>query len=281
MANKGVLKNFYVLALALIVVAAALKLGLAYPTEPVGPNSITVINSSRLLNTSYRAKAIWAEAGNISAVAINATTATRSWQGYYGNVTGDIVLQDSSNHTLYNWKEVEPRGEIYAAINTTINWATIRCFNHTADGGMTWKIASTISATTEHSRMNMGNTDPDAINATFNASRHPAFSVGTVRINQSECYSTRTYVNSKAQTAVDITHEDFIEVLLTDGAPTAGGTNALVFTTFIENRNAYNDTDPIGFDGVKHDFQMLVLEDGHPGTGEDSPTQYYFWLELE
>jgi hypothetical protein len=51
--------------------------------------------------------------------------------------------------------------------------------------------------------------------------------------------------------------------------------------TIIENDDWFNDTDEIGFDGYEHDFQMLVLEDGHAGASELTPTLYYFWVELQ
>ena len=39
------------------------------------------------------------------------------------------------------------------------------------------------------------------------------------------------------------------------------------------------DEDEPGFDDNPHDFQMIVLEDGH---GTDTATDtYYFWVELE
>ena len=88
------------------------------------------------------------------------------------------------------------------------------------------------------------------------------------------CYNTWTYVNNQSQT------DNFVEVLLTDAAPPTGG-NALVFMTIVENKDWFNSTDPTGFDGKDHDFQMLVLEDGHPGANELTPTLYYFWVELD
>jgi hypothetical protein len=36
---------------------------------------------------------------------------------------------------------------------------------------------------------------------------------------------------------------------------------------------------PLGFDAASHDFEMLVLEDGH-GT-DTLTTSYYFYVELQ
>ncbi len=46
----------------------------------------------------------------------------------------------------------------------------------------------------------------------------------------------------------------------------------IIFTSLLEQNLA-------GFDNKTHDFEMLVLEDGH-GTNV-ATTTYYFWLELE
>ena len=59
---------------------------------------------------------------------------------------------------------------------------------------------------------------------------------------------------------------NFEEVLLAqaDGNP--------VFAALLEQ-------DLSGFDSASHDFEMLVLEDGH--AGDSSTTPYYFYIELE
>jgi hypothetical protein len=220
-----------------------------------------------MLNTSYNPKTTWAEAGNVTELLFNATSVTKTWQGYFGNITGYLTLQDAANNTMYDWSDAEPQGRIYASINSSIGWAYIHCFNFIDD--------TTINASTENTRVGANSTDVDTINVTFNSVSHPMFHVGTVEIATDSCPNTWTYVNNASQ---DI---DFNEVLLTDGAPADGGGNSLVFMTFIENTDEYNETDPTGFDGRTHDFQMLVAEDGHPGTSEDQLTLYYFWVEIE
>ena len=59
---------------------------------------------------------------------------------------------------------------------------------------------------------------------------------------------------------------EFEEVLL------KGGSNETIFASILEE-------DMLGFNDASHDFQMLVLEDGH---GTDTATRpYYFYVELE
>ncbi len=94
------------------------------------------------------------------------------------------------------------------------------------------------------------------------------FSVGTVNISLNTCPATNAYdVDGVA------TDGQFENVLLTDDV-------VLVFTTIIENNEADNATDILGFDGNSHDFEMLVAENGHDGN-EDNTTTYYFWAEIE
>ena len=48
--------------------------------------------------------------------------------------------------------------------------------------------------------------------------------------------------------------------------------SSVIFTSLL-NENVF------GFDNNPHDFEMLVLENGH--LTDTSVTPYYFWVELE
>jgi len=67
--------------------------------EPYGPTLITVDQSSRA-NFSASAKQIGAQAGNVTQLTISTQVATRRWQGYYGNITGGIALDDAQSNTM-------------------------------------------------------------------------------------------------------------------------------------------------------------------------------------
>jgi hypothetical protein len=69
---------------------------------------------------------------------------------------------------------------------------------------------------------------------------------------------------------------DYQEVLLT-----VNNSKTIIYTTIIENRRGDNNTDVMGFNNRTNDFQILVGDDGHDGPGQDSPTEYYFYVELE
>ena len=207
-----------------------------------------------------------AHAGNVTELNVFGYSTTRAWQGYFGNVTGVIQLADSSDHIMYNWTSANPRGEVYASRNQSINWNYIECFNFTADGTYADdtpqagnnSLHGTNYTTLEAMYNITSGDDADSVNNTFAYNNHPLFYTNNLDFTAGECNSTRLY-NSTGQGQFD-------EVLMYE--PTG---RSVIFNSII-NRDAD------GFDGRTHDFEMLVLEDGH--QTDTSPTTYYFYVEL-
>jgi hypothetical protein len=213
-----------------------------------------------------------AQAGNVTELNIFGYTTTQAWQGYFGNVTGTVQLGDASDNILYNWSVVSPRGEIYASTNDSVQWGFIHCFNFTATGtyaddsanvGNTSLFGMNLSQL--ESNFNINATDVDGVDETFNligAGTHDRFYTANNEFSEGECRNTRVFSN-----AGQGENNKFEEVLLYDS-----NRRAVVFTSILEE-------DLLGFDNRSHDFEMLVLEDGH---GEDtSVTPYYFYVELQ
>ncbi|MGV8086781.1 MAG: hypothetical protein ACP5N1_04065 [Candidatus Woesearchaeota archaeon] len=215
---------------------------------PTGPSTINVISSSRY--TPFAAANISAIAGNVTEINFNANTITNTWQGYFGNITGSIVLGNSNNQTLYNWNLSSPTGEIYATRNSDVPaWGSIACANQ-------------VQINSEDTLLGVNQTiDQDSVNITFiNSTPFDSFFVGSININSTQnCRAVNLYNGTGASS------EDFQEVLLHDGT-------AMVYTAIITQ-------DSLGFDNRTHDFQMLVGEDGHRGNSD--PIPYYFYLELQ
>ncbi|RME52107.1 hypothetical protein D6783_05840 [Candidatus Woesearchaeota archaeon] len=214
---------------------------LAAPTAPV---SITNDGSSRRDLSGIPDQSVEAQAGNVTALTIDALSVTRFWQGFYGNITGTITLDDANNNTMYNWSIATPQGEVYATRNSSVSFTSVSCAN-----------AGNITA--EGTAIGQTGSEADYISNTFNQQSHPQFSVGTTTITANTCNSTNTYVNDAAQSS------NFYEVLLTDSA------GVFIYATII-------DADTTGFDGGTYDFQMLVGEDGT----DSATTPYYFYVEL-
>ena len=248
-------EGFYrVLFLTVFVLLTAT---LVFADDPVGPDGLSTVSTSRrTISTSAQSRP--AEAGNVSELKMNTTTITQGWQGYYGNITGIIVLDDASNNSMYTWDWADPYGEIFATRDTD---------------GIDWGAGNIICANishivTEESNLNFNlgtGQDADGINETFNKTTHPAFNVSSNNFAANQCnFTVSTYVDD----AVDASRK-FNETLLYSSSDTA-----LVYAAFIVQGGA----DGFKTGTTKYDFQMLVAEDGH--QGDTSTTDYYFYVEL-
>ncbi len=215
---------------------------LALPSSATG---LTVGTSSRRNLTTSNTTSVDALAGNVTRLDINGLSITTSWQGYYGNISGNVILADAQNYSMYEWGNgTSISGEVYASRNDTIDWANIQCAN------------STIIAA-EESYLGQSSGDSDSVTNTFNSTSHPSFFVGTT--NLTGCPSTNAWT-SGAQNA-----SNWHQILLADP------NDKVVYTTII-------DHGATGFDGETHDFQLLVGENGK--NGDTSTTTYYFYTEL-
>lgn len=210
------------------------------------PNGADVTpGTSQRANATNAGQDTGAIAGNVTELAVTGTSITQSWQGYYGNVSGIIQLADISDNVMYNWTLTTPEGEIYASNASTIRWPTIQCYD------------ATNNLTFFENMFGIASTDSDGIDTTFTLNDHAEFYTNSVQFTAGECDNAKIFDSAGVGT--------FDEALLTDG-------NNMVFASLLaDNAN--------GFDNVPHDFEMLVLEDGH---GVDTSTStYYFWVELE
>jgi hypothetical protein len=216
--------------------------------EPSGPTSYENLGSSTYPTNA--AQEIPAIAGNVTELNFVANTATKTWQGYFGNVTGAIVLGNANNQTMYNWTLTSPSGQIYATRTATVpTWSSIQC-------------ADSTDVDAEDTALGVNSSrDQDSVNRTFlDTNTFDPFYVGGVLIDRGlqTCYATHLNDASGSPSS------SFAEVLLTDTAN-------MIYTGLITSPT-------LGFDNREHQFQMIVGEDGH--NGDSNPTPYYFYLEL-
>ncbi|PIN90991.1 hypothetical protein COU60_00020 [Candidatus Pacearchaeota archaeon CG10_big_fil_rev_8_21_14_0_10_34_76] len=236
--------------------------------EPSGGNS-SITGSERA--SSAPPGSVSAQAGNVTQLDISGYTITQAWQGYYGNVTGTLVLADSSNSLLYDWSIASPSGEIYASTNSSVGWPYTQCFNYTATGtfaddtsnaGATSQFGMNLSQI--HDEFNILESAPDSVDRTFNMigeSSHRDFYTSNLKFNAGQCQSTQLFDGAGNQSGL------FQEILLYEPS-----TASVIFTSLIEQQAD-------GFDGGLHDFEMLVLENGR--EGDTDITTYYLYVELE
>jgi hypothetical protein len=228
-------------------------------TTPSAPTTLTPGLTTTYDPLNRAPQYVDAYAGNITALEIIALGQTKAWQGYYGNITGTITLDDVNNFTFYNWTSIEPQGQIYATLNDSISWLAVDCYDY-ANTDMDWNEIETY--------YNIEVDDVDGVNETFNETTHPNFQVGSVTMTG--CPTTWIYQNDTRQS------DNFVNVLLWDMSNNDTG---WIYTTTIENKTSGSlINDLTCYNGEECDFQILVNEDGH-GT-DTNPTVYYFWVEL-
>lgn len=198
-----------------------------------------------------------AEAGNTTALTILATDTSRRWQGFYGNVTGNITLADSSSNALYNWVNINPAGEVYAANDSSVNWPKIFCVNFSANVA-----DETLNKDTLNSYIGYTSDEDkarqDSVNSTFNQTFTGSLAVGSRTLTGADNCSMATL-----NTGTGYQDVLFRELLLTDN-------QSVVFASILEN-NAN------GFKSHPTDFEMIV---GVNGTVLYTPRNYYFYVEL-
>jgi hypothetical protein len=245
----------------------------AYSAFAIQPNG-AIINArppETSFGNSTAADDAFAQAGNITELIITGTAVTQAWQGYYGNVSGTIELADASGDMMYNWSGyTNPTGEVYASTNSTISWVNVQCFNYTAEGNFSTD-GETAGGTSLYglnlsqleTMYGIATSDADGVDTTFTgANSHVEFYTANKQFSAGECVSSDIF-----DSAGKSTDGNFEEALLYE--PT---TASVVFVSILESNQA-------GFDNKPHDFEMLVLENGH--SGDTTSTTYYFFTELQ
>ena len=250
--------KIFLMTLVLVLTLASIVKANDGFNVPLGAENATVIRSETANTTLYPAAMVPAIAGNLTELNITGVTQTKSWQGFFGNVSGTIILEDSSGFRFYDWTAAEPQGQVYASVNQTISWTSIDC----AD------ISDPTFRLSWYNFYGMLDTDYDNINITYPYDDHPEFYVGFENITG--CRTTYTFVNDERQDPLG--DRDFPAVLLADE------NDALIFTAILENRTIGARDGITGYDGGNYDFQLLVAENGQFGNSDTTP--YYFWVEI-
>ncbi|MBN1543973.1 hypothetical protein JW898_00760 [Candidatus Woesearchaeota archaeon] len=221
---------------------------------------MTIEATSR--RTAVTSPTLDAVAGNVTQLTVAGNTVTQTWQGYYGNVTGTVTLDDANNNTMYDWSLASPEGEIYAS-QATVTWTSgnVKCYDLELSDAV---YSNHVTLAELETSLGLAAADVDGVDETFpEGAGYDNFYVGEFLINSAECPTTQTYNGSEVKDA-----NSFQEVLLYDNT-----SNQIVYTAIIE------ETEPVGFNDLYWDFQMLVGEDGH--NGDTATTPYYFYVELE
>ena len=247
--------RFVLVGFAFLLLAVSFTLA---ATSPAAPQSITEVTETTFDADNWAPQSIEAVAGNITGITIDALGQTQAWQGYYGNISGTITLDDANNNTFYNWTSTEPRGEIFVTLNNSVTWSNVGCFNMTD--------SAEDNETTMDSYYGISINDADGIAETYNQTDHATFQIISTDITG--CPTTYIHRDDAYQ------QTDFTNFLLYDSGNSPTG---WIYGTEIEDTTGAT-TDLSCFNGQDCDFQIFVNEDGH---GNDvATTTYYFWVEL-
>lgn len=206
MRNNGIL-----LGIVLIISLSSI----AFATTPDGATVSVGIPQTKQANTPGNATA---QGGNITQVNLTAEVTTLAWQGFYGQVAGNITLEDSSGDQLYSWAVSNISGEVLASRNSTIDFTTVA-------GVQTCTVDETLTGT-----------GTDRTNSTFT---NASVSLEIAGVSITSACRTFTYVSNASQT------NRYLEAILN-----ATGVTSIYVTLINESTTS--------FDGTLQDYQMIV-----------------------
>lgn len=211
------MKSKYILFIALMF--ALIYYSVYVVSAPIGATLTPGISERK---PGVNATNITAQAGNVTFLTVDLSQTSGIWQGYYGEVTGGILLEDASGNTFYDWNVVDAVGEVYATRRVVTDWSILNCSNQT-------------DIYMEEERLTIQNSSSEGINDTFTLTlSHPDFVANNKVI--SGCRCTRTYNETEGK---------FWNVILNTDE------NTTIYTSLMDNNE-------IGFDGTTVDFQLLV-----------------------
>jgi hypothetical protein len=245
-----------------IVVVALVMAGFflmrdAFAATPSGP-AIQYVGNETSVTHGVPTRDTYGDSqgGYIVTMLLTARQQNEHYKAYVGNITGNYVLEDANNFSIYEWSISTIAGEVFATRTSgTVTWSNVKCAN-----------VSNVEQEMLEMHNNSTNTPDDDINKTFDddANDHWGFWAGSSVINANSCnYSINPYVNDTAQTSSDL----FEEVLLYDGS------SNLIYVTRIENDQRGYRNDSV----TTYDFQLIVAENGSHSA---SQTDYYFYVQL-
>lgn len=208
-----------------ILILAAATIAQAQFAQPDGA-AVSAGTPETKTNTS--AEFVPAQGGNITTVDISGETQTQRWQGFYGNVSGNLTLTDASGDRLFAWDLINVAGEVFASLNQTVDWTTIS------------------GVTDCHTDEEITGTGNDRVNETYIRNTTVSFDVAGTTIT--DACQTFTYVSSSPQA------KDFEAVIL--NATTANNT---VYAARINSST-------VSFDGGLNDYQLMVPANSTPLT---------------
>ena len=240
--------NMRTIGIAVIVVAlVAAFTGIVSATPEGATMDENVSASTKVASTVGTDNA---QGGYITGLNATVEQSTAKWQGYCGNVTGSIVLEDSSGNEMFNWGWTAAKGgEVFATTASSITWATLYAVDTAERDHATGGINALWGWQTDQT---------DDADATFNNA------AGSVTVASTDISST---VATTADAILPTGQGWQTLVIADDDAVTAR--DDYIFVGLICN-------DKTGVFGSTADYQLIVPVTDTPGT----TVPYYFYVEM-
>ena len=111
--------NKTIWAIAFVVLACGVSFAMDNASVVAGAQS-------EFTNQPADAGKVITEGGNVTEVTLSANVSTEKWAGFYGNVSGMLVLaQAADQYYLYNWTMNKSKGSVCVSTNTAPAWAGV------------------------------------------------------------------------------------------------------------------------------------------------------------
>lgn len=108
----------------LLAIFAVALLSFSFAAAAPGGASTTP-GASSATNTGASVTTVDVEGGNVTYVDVSATVATSRWGGFYGNISGNVMLGDASSNVFYQWTVGDMTGAVVYATNASItDWTS-------------------------------------------------------------------------------------------------------------------------------------------------------------
>lgn len=96
---------------------------LSFAMVLAAPSGATTTVGASETATGTSVTTVNADGGNVTYVDVDSTVITSRWAGFYGNVTGSLLLGDASANTFYQWTVADVTGAVvYAANGSVTDW---------------------------------------------------------------------------------------------------------------------------------------------------------------
>jgi len=228
-----------IIGIGIVAVALIFAISMTASADPQSPSSATFTDEDRYDPTAENDSAV---GGNITKLEISGDILTSKWQGYYGNVSGTITLQDSDDNSMIEWAWTAAEGGIVlATTNSSPDWSSAFAVASGANVNTAW------SFTTD---------DTDSATKTFTDA------------NKSVKVSGTDVTNTACAYTYNSTDIGIWPTVVVGGLNATGYKDDYLFAGIISNDgNSFNDR--------TIDFQMIVPTP-EDGTGDT----YEFYIEL-